>query len=114
MTKRTMVTLLIVAAAAVGLFFWAKKRQMLAQAASVPGATVAPSQLAPQAIVAQSFADLLQWGSNWSAQWFKDRIVKQPDAVPYKPIPITSKPVSPATPAASTPAIVTTPGTYYA
>jgi hypothetical protein len=121
MEKRTMIFLLVAAAAVAGFVLWSRRRQGLdrffnnAAAASVPTPTVAPTQLAPQAIVSNAFSDLLQAGQNWASQYFRERVApRQADAVPYKPPPITSKGPSPAVPAANTPAIVTTPTGYYA
>jgi len=113
MEKRTMIFLLVAAAAVAGFVLWSRRRGQAG--ASVPTPTVAPTQLAPQAIVSNAFSDLLQAGQNWASQYFRERVApRQADAVPYKPPPITSKGPSPAVPAANTPAIVTTPTGYYA
>jgi hypothetical protein len=116
MSKRTMMTLLVAALAAVGLVLWMRHRRAGGvPAAGIPTTTVTPTELAPQAVVARSFSDLLQVGANWAAQWFSTKVAApQQAAVPYKPPPITSKPATPATPAANTPNVQTIPTTYYA
>lgn len=114
MNTRTMWILIAVVAAAVGLVLYSRRRAA-GVAVGIPTTTVAPTQLAPQAVVARSFADLTQVGANWVAQWFTSKVAPpQQAAVPYKPPPINAKPATVATPAASSPNLVTSPGTYYA
>jgi uncharacterized iron-regulated membrane protein len=114
MSKRTMILVLVAAAAVAGIVLWSRRRRQAAAMIAPPAATVAPTQLAPQAIVANAFSDLLNAGANWAAQYIRDKGTRQPDAVPYKPPPIASKPATAATPISNTPAVVTTPTGYYA
>lgn len=104
-----MITLLIVAAAAmVGWTMW--RRRAAVPAPSVPVPTVQPNQLAPQAVVANAFSDLLNIGTNSLAQWFRERVNPKPgEAVPYKPPPLASKGPTISVPAGSTPNLQTTP-----
>lgn len=114
MSKRTMLFLLIAAAAAVGFVLWHRSRGAVT-GATVPGATVAPTVVSPQAVVANAFSDLLNFGANWAAQYFATKSQANPgEAVPYKPPPVTSRGPTTAVPAGATPNVQTTPAGYYA
>src|SRR5688572_15486967 len=118
MNGKSAITILIVAAAAVmGWLLWRSRQQQVVVVGSVPTPTVAPSQVSPQAVIANAFGNLLNFGSNWLAQWANTKLnAPTPNpatTTPYKPPTLTSKGPSTTVPAGSTPNLVTTP-TYFA